>query len=272
MKIVFTLLFLALFLSVDAQHIVHQQVYSTKMHKNIDAIIVTPEIQEGVRYRTVYILHGYSGNPTRTIEQDIPALSQKAAAFQTIYIIPDGNYNSWYVDSPIDTQQQYTTFIAEELVGYIDHNYPTQANKTSRGLLGWSMGGYGALHIGVAYPQIFSIVGSSCGAIDFNRFGKGYQGYQVNRVLGELKDLSPSFRIYNNVDKMAHSGQHYILDCGTEDVQMLEMNRSLHQQLTAQNIDHLYIESPGGHDTAYWSKSLANQLVLFHQYFGYERL
>ncbi|QIH34964.1 alpha/beta hydrolase-fold protein [Sphingobacterium sp. DR205] len=272
MKIGITFLLLALYFSVSAQHNIHRKVYSAKMHKNVDVIIVTPDIQKGVRYKTVYILHGYSGNPTRTIEQDIPNLSQKAIEFQTIYIIPDGNYNSWYVDSPLDAQLQYSTFIGDELIRYIDLNFPTQENRNARGLLGWSMGGYGALHIGVAYPKVFSIIGSSCGAIDFNRFGKGYQGYQVDKVLGELKDLSPSFRIYNNVDKMIHNEQRYILDCGTEDVQMLEMNRSLHQQLTDKNIEHLYIESPGGHDTAYWNKSLVNQLVLFQNYFGHERL
>lgn len=272
MKTGITFLLLALFFSVSAQQILHQQVYSAKMHKNIDAIIVTPNIQKDVRYKTVYILHGYSGNPTRTIEQDIPNLSQKAIEFQTIYIVPDGNYNSWYVDSPLDKQRQYTTFIGEELVSYVDQHFPTQADRAARGLLGWSMGGYGALHIGVAYSKIFSIVGSSCGAIDFDRFGKGYQGYQVDKVLGELKDLSLSFRIYDNADKMIHSRQHYILDCGTEDTQMLEMNRSLHKLLTTKNIEHLYIESPGGHDTAYWRKSLINQLVLFQNYFGHEGL
>lgn len=272
MKIGITFLLLALFFSVSAQNIIHRQVYSANMHKNIDAIIVTPDLQQGVRYKTVYILHGYSGNPARTIEQDIPDLLKKAMDFQTIYIIPDGNYNSWYVDSPLEAQLQYSTFIGNELINYIDQHFPTKANRTARGLLGWSMGGYGALHIGVAYPKVFSLVGSSCGAIDFDRFGEGYQAYQVDKVLGALKDLSPSFRIYDNVGKMIHSGQRYILDCGTEDTQMLEMNRSLHQQLTTQKINHLYIESPGGHDSAYWHKSLVNQLVLFQHYFGHEGL
>lgn len=272
MKTVYTLLFSALSLPLAAQKVVKTKIHSAKMDKNIETIIITPDMQDGINYKTVYILHGYSGNPTRTAQEDIPDLIQKAKTFQTIYVLPDGNFNSWYVDSPIDPHAQYTTFIGNELVSYIDHHYPTQQNRNARGILGWSMGGYGALHIGIAYPQTFSIVGSSCGALDFDRFGQAYLQYQVDKVLGDYKNLNDVDRIYSNEDKMKHNKQRYILDCGTEDLQMLEMNRTFHKHLTDKNIEHLYIESKGGHDTAYWSKSLSQQLALFQNYFQHEGL
>ncbi len=272
MKTVLTILFYALILPLTAQQVIRTKVHSDKMNKNIETIIITPDMQKGINYKTVYILHGYSGNPNRTVQEDIPDLVQKAKTFQTIYILPNGNFNSWYVDSPIDPGSQYTTFIAVELVNYIDQHYPTLQHRSARGILGWSMGGYGALHIGIAYPQTFSIVGSSCGAIDFDRFGKGYKGYQVDKVLGDLKDLNDSERIYSNEDRMMQNKQHYMIDCGTQDQQMLEMNRTFHNHLTDKNIEHLYIESKGGHDTAYWSKSLSQQLALFQNYFQNEGL
>ena len=114
----------------------------------------------------MYILHGYSGNPERTLKQDIPDLQAKANAFSTIYILPDGNYNSWYVDSPVDQKSQYKTFIGSELVQYIDGHYPTKAEKIQRNY--WvEYGGFGALYIGISFPEIFGLVGSSCGALDF---------------------------------------------------------------------------------------------------------
>lgn len=272
MKTICTLLLSALILPLTAQQIIRTKVHSKKMDKNIEIIIVTPDIQHGVQYKTVYILHGYSGNPDRTLQDDIPDLLQKANTFQTIYVLPNGNFNSWYVDSPINPHSQYASFIGTELVNYIDRHYPTLAYKSARGILGWSMGGYGALHIGIAYPHTFSIVGSSCGAIDFSRFGKGYQGYQVDQVLGDLKTLKDSERIYSNEDRMMQNKQHYIVDCGTEDQHMLEMNRTFHKHLTSKNIEHLYIESKGGHNTSYWSKSLSQQLALFQNYFQNEGL
>lgn len=125
MKIICTLLLSALILPLTAQQIIRTKVHSEKMDKNIETIIVTPEIQHGVQYKTVYILHGYSGNPDRTLQDDIPDLLQKAKTFQTIYVLPNGNFNSWYVDSPINPHSQYSSFIGAELVNYIDQHYPT---------------------------------------------------------------------------------------------------------------------------------------------------
>lgn len=177
--------------------------------------------------------------------------------------MPDGNFNSWYVDSPVDKASQYQTFIGKELVEFIDANYPTIQSRNSRGILGWSMGGYGAMNIGIAHQNTFSIVGSSCGALDFNRFGENYHNYQVDKVLGNFKSLSKDYFTFQKINKMISSNQFYILDCGTEDTQMIDMNNEFHKLLTAQKVEHLYIESPGAHDPEYWSKSLSNQLDLF---------
>jgi S-formylglutathione hydrolase FrmB len=47
-------------------------------------------------------------------------------------------------------------FIAEDVVGYVDQNYRTLARRESRGIAGHSMGGYGAVRIGMKRPDVFS--------------------------------------------------------------------------------------------------------------------
>ncbi|WP_312305181.1 alpha/beta hydrolase-fold protein [Chryseobacterium sp.] len=252
---------------LSAQKIIHQEIFSPRMNKKIKTIIITPDIQPQTTYPSVYILHGFSGNPDRTIKQDIPDLVQKAQEYKTIYVLPDGNYSSWYVDSSIVKDSQYQTFIGKELVEFIDKNYPVKAEKKFRGILGWSMGGYGATNIGVIYNKTFGIVGSSCGALDFNSFGQGYAKYMVDKVLGPLLSMNPVFLTDSKIKLMAEAGQHYIFDCGTEDVQMIGMNRNFHKKLTESKIQHLYIESLGIHDDKYWSRSLSEQLTLFDKYF-----
>lgn len=266
-KLINIVVVLTAFAQVSAQKIIHQEVFSPKMNKKIKTIIITPDLQPHTIYPSVYILHGFSGNPDRILTQDIPDLAQKAQEYKTIYVLPDGNYSSWYVDSPIVKDSQYQTFIGKELVDFVDKNYPVKAGKKFRGILGWSMGGYGATNIGVTYHNTFGIVGSSCGALDFNSFGEGYHQYKVDKVLGPLKSLNPNFFTDHKVKLMAEAGQHYIFDCGTEDVQMIGQNRKFHSQLTELKIQHLYIESLGGHDAQYWSRSLSEQLTLFAQYF-----
>ncbi|MDH6253806.1 S-formylglutathione hydrolase FrmB [Chryseobacterium sp. H1D6B] len=266
-KLISLLMILTSFAQLSSQKIIHKEIHSSKMNKDIKTIIITPNLQPNKLYKTVYILHGYSGNPDRTIKTDIPDLVQKSQQYGTIYVLPDGNFSSWYADSPILKDSQYQTFIGKELVDFIDKNYPVKKEKSSRGILGWSMGGYGAVNIGVTYHDTFGIVGSSCGALDFKSFGSHYDQYQVNKVLGPAASLNPSFLTSGKIPVMAEAKQHYIFDCGTEDVQMIEQNRAFHKELTERKIEHLYIESLGAHTPEYWSRSLSNQLALFEKYF-----
>lgn len=272
MKAIFIVIFTFISTFLSAQKILSLNVYSHKMGKEIPIVIITPEIQEGKRYKTVYILHGYSGNASRTYKEDIPDLLSKSEKFQTIYILPDGNFNSWYVDSNFNEKFQYSTFIGKELVSYIDSNFPTFKDRKYRGILGWSMGGFGALNVGLNYNQDFSIVGSTCGALDLTYFGVNYKNYQVEDVLGPFEKLPAEYLVKNRAEKMKNAGQYYILDCGTEDEQMLEMNRNFHLLLTSKGVKNSYIESLGKHDTKYWSVALSNQLVLFENYFSKEKL
>ncbi|MFC3157634.1 S-formylglutathione hydrolase FrmB [Chryseobacterium arachidis] len=266
-KIICVFLCLLCFSSLYAQKIIRKEIFSPKMNKKIKTIIITPDLKPNVAYKTVYILHGFSGTPERLVKEDLPGLDKKAKDYNTIYILPDGNFSSWYVDSPVEKKSQYQTFIGKELVDYIDKNFPTQKDKKSRAILGWSMGGYGAINIGVTYKDTFGIVGSSCGALDFKSFGNNFEKYQVDKVLGPIQSLNAKYLTDSKIDSMVNSGQHYILDCGTEDVQMIGMNRKFHQELTKRKIQHLYIESLGEHNTAYWSRSLSDQLALFNLYF-----
>ena len=66
---------------------------------------------------------------------------------------------------------------------------------------------------------------------------------------------------------MKSLNQSYILDCGTEDELMIDLNRNFHKILTDKKINHFYTESLGKHDTEYWSKALSNQLCMFQNYF-----
>jgi hypothetical protein len=67
MKTLFNLtLFTGILTSTFAQKVIREKIFSAKMKKEISTIIVTPDIKPHQQYKTVYILHGYSGNPERT--------------------------------------------------------------------------------------------------------------------------------------------------------------------------------------------------------------
>jgi S-formylglutathione hydrolase FrmB len=73
-----------------------------------------------------------------------------------IVVLPDSktvHNGSMYSSSA--TTGDFEQFIARDLVAYIDAHYRTIPNRLSRGLVGHSMGGYGASRIGMKHPDVF---------------------------------------------------------------------------------------------------------------------
>ncbi|MBV8843235.1 MAG: alpha/beta fold hydrolase [Bryobacterales bacterium] len=113
------------------------------------------------RYPAVYTLHGYGLHAEQWVGfANVRGLEKGLAAGTTkemILIAPDAfslHNGSFYSNSK--TTGDWETFIAVELVSYIDSHYRTIPNRASRGLAGHSMGGYGTLRIGMKHPEVFS--------------------------------------------------------------------------------------------------------------------
>jgi enterochelin esterase-like enzyme len=112
------------------------------------------------RYPVVYALHGYSiGAAQWSQEIHVPQTIEGAfaqGAQDMIVVLPDSktlHNGSMYSSSP--TTGDFEKFIAHDVVTYIDSHYRTIPGRTSRGLVGHSMGGYGASRIGMKHPDVF---------------------------------------------------------------------------------------------------------------------
>ena len=115
------------------------------------------------RYPVVYLLHGYGGrDDTFTarlakLQESADRLSAAQGFSDMIVVMPNAfalHKGSMYSNSV--TTGDWESFIAEDLVAYVDGRYRTLAKRMSRGLAGHSMGGYGALRIGMKRPDVFS--------------------------------------------------------------------------------------------------------------------
>ena len=112
------------------------------------------------RYPVVYALHGYSiGAEQWTHEIHVPETIEGAfaqGAAEMIVVLPDSktlHNGSMYSSSA--TTGDFENFIAHDVVSYIDAHYRTIPNRLARGLVGHSMGGYGASRIGMKHPDVF---------------------------------------------------------------------------------------------------------------------
>jgi len=112
------------------------------------------------RYPVVYALHGYSiGAEQWTHEIHVPQTIEGAFALgakEMIVVLPDSKtvHNGSMYSSSVTTGN-FEQFIARDVVAYIDAHYRTIANRRSRGLVGHSMGGYGASRIGMKHADVF---------------------------------------------------------------------------------------------------------------------
>jgi enterochelin esterase-like enzyme len=115
------------------------------------------------RYPVLYLLHGYTAtdrgwmNPNYVgLPEMMDRLIARHAIAPMIVVMPNA-FNrfagSFYANSTLSGG--WEDFIVRDLVGYVDAHYRTLAVKASRGIAGHSMGGYGALRIGMDHPEVF---------------------------------------------------------------------------------------------------------------------
>jgi enterochelin esterase-like enzyme len=155
---------------VTMQHI---KVHGAALEGNLEGDAVDRDVlvylppsynrQKSRRYPVVYALHGYSIGAEQWVREiHIPQTIEGAfarGAKEVIVVVPDSKtlHNGSMYSSSVTTGD-FEQFISRDLVSYIDGRYRTIPNRLSRGLVGHSMGGYGATRIGMKHPDVFGSV------------------------------------------------------------------------------------------------------------------
>jgi len=242
-------------------------VYSNAMHRDIKCVVIKPQSVQYDKspFPVVYLLHGWSGNYSNWIMK-VPELKTWADEFRLIIVCPDGDYSSWYFDSPIDPSMRYETYIGKEVPEYIDANYPTIKNRKARAITGLSLGGHGGLFLGFRHADTFGACGSMSGGVDIQTFSKSYD---IIKLIGDTVQYADNWKKYtviNVIENYPKDSLAIIIDCGTEDF-FYAINHELHEKLMKLKIPHDYIERPGKHDWFYWANAVRYQLLFFKTYF-----
>jgi S-formylglutathione hydrolase FrmB len=242
--------------------------FSKAMQKSIPAIVVTPDgYSASKKYPVIYLLHGYGGDYTRLMSADGETICRTADESEVIIVLPDGGYGSWYFDVPNDSRWQYETYIARELVSWVDQNYSTRPSPKSRGITGLSMGGHGALFLAFRHPDVFGIAGSMSGGVDLRPFPLNWD---LAKRLGSYAKNPEAWEknsVINLIHLLVPNALKIIIDCGTEDF-FYTVNLNLHQKLLENNIPHDFISRPGKHDSAYWKIAIRYQLLFITSNFS----
>ena len=146
------------------------KIHGTALEGNLEGDAVDREVlvflppsyaqERSRRYPVLYALHGYSiGAEQWSHEIHVPQTIEGAfaqGAKEMIVVLPDSKtvHNGSMYSSSVTTGD-FEQFIAHDVVAYIDAHYRTLPNQESRGLVGHSMGGYGATRIGMKHADVF---------------------------------------------------------------------------------------------------------------------
>jgi putative tributyrin esterase len=188
-------------------------------------------------YVVLYQLHG--GNQNHTDWLHYSNLVRYVETLPFIVILPDGAQSRWANGgSPMTA---YEDFLIEELPQHIRHIFPASSGKWAIG--GNSMGGFGAVRLGLKYPQRFFSIWSHSGIFPTVDTLPEYWHWS-----GNTADVD-CYALIEQLDPQTMPLLSF--DCGTDDY-LLDHNRRLHAFLEARGIVHVYEEHPGGHTWEYW--------------------
>ncbi len=259
--IFFTFLFSVLYLGLSAQE---QLVLKSNFLNQPDTVwVFIPENSgEEEDFPLLYLLHGWSGNYQQW--NNIIDCQTYADQYGFIIVCPDGLYDSWYIDSPVETENKYEQFFMQDLVPAISKKFNVSSDEVF--ITGLSMGGHGALFLFEKYPAYFKSAGSLSGLLDLSDWGNHYG---ISRVFGleESKNnekLLAKYSVAGNLNQLKKADKKIIVSCGTEDP-FYEINLIFSADCAKNNIDVQFIKSNGGHDGSYWKSAVVDHFRFFKQ-------
>jgi len=114
------------------------------------------------RYPTLYLLHGYDADITDWARGT--NLSAYATRHHLIIVTPDAS-RSWYVNSVGNPKAKFDDYIVKDVIEYMDAHFRTIPEPFARAIAGVSMGGFGAMLLGLEHHDMFAAIGSFSGAL-----------------------------------------------------------------------------------------------------------
>ncbi len=191
--------------------------------------------------------------------------------------MPDAGV-TWYVNTA-DNEGDYEDFLTKEFIDHIDKDFRTRTDRQFRAVAGLSMGGYGALLLGLRHPDLFSSSGVLSGGVFTDDEILEMKQNQWNSLLGLPfgMELAGQARLEGNykqyapqamIDTYKETGQktRFYIDCGDDDFLILG-NMALHAQMIKADIPHEFRVRDGSHSWTYWRTALPAVLTFISEVF-----
>ncbi len=229
-------------------------------------------------FPVTYLLHGLGDDETSWLEygqisQYADEATRGKEIVPMIFVMPQG-FRTYYVNDFKGTFLYQDMFV-KELVPYIDSLFRTKADRQHRALMGYSMGGFGALTLHLKYPDLFGATVPLSISIrtdqqymaedssEWNgQWGRlfGAPGLAGADRITEYYKLNSPFHMLQQMSADEKKKLNIYIDNGDKEQTLCRSNEELHILMRDMNIPHQFRVRDGGHSFQYWCSALPNAL------------
>lgn len=213
--------------------------------------------------KTAILLHGYTGTDTDWM---YGGCAQQLAIDYNLNVFMPTAGNNFYLNRPWQGER-YCDFVGVEFPEYIHRTFGVPIEKENLILGGFSMGGYGALHTALSFPERFG----GCIALSSADIVEEISGMKpgdargiapceyYSEVFGDLSkvaDTEANLRVLYRKKAAALTREQLppiYMAIGTEDF-LYEHNQQLRRFLESEGARFTYEEGPGVHNWAFWKE------------------
>ncbi len=244
--------------------LIHCDFFSNALELNTSMTVILPQLPGAGPNRklpTLYLLHGLSDD--HTMWQRRTSIERYVENLGLAVVMP-AVHRSFYTD--MAHGGKYWQFISQELPAVAQALFPLSGRREDNFVAGISMGGYGALKLGLSHPESFAAAASLSGAVDIVEVATNAE-YDWHRemvsIFGDLDTLPGSDNdLYHLAEKAAQvkTPPRLYLCCGTEDF-FHTQNRHFRDHARSLGLDLTYDEGPGEHEWGYWDRQIPKILA-----------
>lgn len=237
--------------------------YSKYLAHDTEISVVLPELWSGIPegdYPVMYLLHGRGDDATSWVRRS--SIEEYACEHRTAVVMPSAEC-SFYLDGVFG--KRYFSYMTGELPDLIKAWFPVTDDPAKTYIAGLSMGGYGALKIGLSYPERFSLIGVFSAGIRPDLIPDYEETETGNEILHEdIRNAfgDSRFREEDNLTALVLRRQeegrklpriiHYE---GKQDM-LYSMNHAFRSFAEEQKLDYRYEEWDGFHDWKFWNRAI----------------
>jgi len=228
--------------------------YSSVLKRNLSANVFLPsKVISNSKLTVITLLHGICGDCNDWIYNTNALMAAEKGGFAVI--MPQGD-NGFYLNSELGRYCDNIIELIDKCAGWFGFSQDSENNA----IAGLSMGGYGALSIGMKYWSRYDTIGSFSGIVDVKKHHERFKVTPENEwAVKNAQKVFPEeyygtdFDLEHLLEKIPQAKQQNIyMYCGSKD-RMYNDNIELFEKIKERYPTSLFEESDAAHSWSAWN-------------------